>query len=564
MDGDELNSLGETVRSVRAESLADARPFPSFATYVERCLYDPAFGYYASGRVDISERGHFGTYPELLGPLFGAMVAESVREFWAAFEATGALDGDDPFTVLELGGGTGTLAHHVLTHVESVAETERWRPYADRLDYVVGESSPVLRKRQRERLAPFVRTDRAAVREMDARNVSWDGPFTGVVVSNELIDVFPPERLRVYGVGDVSRIHVVPTVPASVAAEWGVAAESPSVSIAADGRVAIPGAELWRMLAAEDGFGEWETVRFVELEVPLSCGWLDEEGETTSPASIESYLENVEPLVADLAAVDELPVDLHCATSLPAFADGLADLLSGPDCVGAALLVDYGGTSRYVLDPNSADDHVRIYGPDRELAHSPSVYHDPGGYDITWDVDFTELARILHDSGLETPFYGHQSGLEGPLREVAFEDAVEALATTIRDRLAADGTDPEREAVFEETVRRVARFREAPNFSLLVVGAPDGAYGGWFGDADPLDVSALRTLTPNVGSEELATALAAADLPREISTVLSPCCDPISSLSSYGLYRFRDGTMSVLESEKWLVDPGELADDGGQ
>jgi hypothetical protein len=179
-------------------------------------------------------------------------------------------------------------------------------------------------------------------------------------------------------------------------------------------------------------------------------------------------------------------------------------------------------------------------------------------------VDFTELARILHDSGLETPFYGHQSGLEGPLREVAFEDAVEALATTIRDRLAADGTDPEREAVFEETVRRVARFREAPNFSLLVVGAPDGAYGGWFGDADPLDVSALRTLTPNVGSEELATALAAADLPREISTVLSPCCDPISSLSSYGLYRFRDGTMSVLESEKWLVDPGELADDGGQ
>ena len=77
-----------------------------FEELVELALYDPDHGFYASGG-QAGRRGDFLTSPEV-GPLFGAVVAGALDEWWAAMGAP------EVFTVVEVGAGPGTLARTVL------------------------------------------------------------------------------------------------------------------------------------------------------------------------------------------------------------------------------------------------------------------------------------------------------------------------------------------------------------------------------------------------------------------------------------------------------------------
>lgn len=74
-----------------------------FDTYVERCLYDPATGFYGSGRGRSGgRRGDFITSPEV-GPLFGAVLARALDRWWNA-------DGrPERLPVVDLGSGPGGL-----------------------------------------------------------------------------------------------------------------------------------------------------------------------------------------------------------------------------------------------------------------------------------------------------------------------------------------------------------------------------------------------------------------------------------------------------------------------
>jgi hypothetical protein len=78
---------------------------PSFAAFADRCLYDPDTGYYSTGEVRFGFDGHFWTYPQRMSPLFGWMIAESVRTIVDEWTWDGRLADVDPLTILELGGG---------------------------------------------------------------------------------------------------------------------------------------------------------------------------------------------------------------------------------------------------------------------------------------------------------------------------------------------------------------------------------------------------------------------------------------------------------------------------
>src|SRR5438309_7785982 len=77
---------------------------------MEAALYDPDHGFYS--RAPIGERGHFVTSPHV-SPVFGHLLARQVVEFWDL------LDRPDPFHVVEVGAGDGTLAGQVLSSVAS-------------------------------------------------------------------------------------------------------------------------------------------------------------------------------------------------------------------------------------------------------------------------------------------------------------------------------------------------------------------------------------------------------------------------------------------------------------
>ena len=128
-----------------------------FDEYVEACLYDPAGGFYASGGA-AGRRGDFITSPEV-GPLFGAVLARWMDEVWER------LDRPDGFSVVEAGAGRGTLARSVLAAAPGCLADGR---------YVAVERSDALR------------SDHPAGVESAADLP--DGPLTGVVVANELLD----------------------------------------------------------------------------------------------------------------------------------------------------------------------------------------------------------------------------------------------------------------------------------------------------------------------------------------------------------------------------------------
>jgi len=89
--------------------IRDAGPI-SFSEFMAAALYHPEYGYYSSGTVAIGGEGaDFRTSPEV-HPLFAEMLACQVAEMYER------LGRPEPFRVIELGPGTGRLAHAFLRH----------------------------------------------------------------------------------------------------------------------------------------------------------------------------------------------------------------------------------------------------------------------------------------------------------------------------------------------------------------------------------------------------------------------------------------------------------------
>jgi len=478
---------------------------------MERCLYDPATGYYGSGVVQLSKEPHFWTYSQWLSPVFGWALAERVRGILEDWSDRGLLDKGQQITILELGGGDGCLGRDVVDYIVTKASDATWNRFSNRFEYVIGELSPALRARQQRHLKKHIDTGLVRILDCDARELRWNGTFKGVVICNELIDAFPVEKLRITSPGEIARVHVE------------------------------------RIDSKQPAFAE-------EL-VPLSGGWWIERGGLVGPPTrLAEYLGTLEPLIADLEACGLLPADLHWPPGMAGFVESLGKLPAAPGNVGTALILDYGGTSRHVLDPQTLSSHLRVYGSDRELAHSNGVYQDPGHRDMTADVDFTEIARLAREHGLEVSSYTHQSALEDKKTPLDEGGNLEALA----DRLS-------REVGYAQGVARlvaqhvVKRFRRSPCYWLMELANPKHECGNQRqkGELQP-DAMALQSLANSVEPKRLRQALVEEDLPGEIADRLKPCGDITADLSDAGVLGHLGAVVGLLEKHGWLRAPGAV------
>jgi SAM-dependent MidA family methyltransferase len=164
----------------------------TFETFMEMALYDPEYGFYASGRLRIGREGDFYTSSHL-HPVFGAIAAKQMMEMWTVMEKP------KRFTILEMGAGEGYMCKDILSWLqrpENVSYTSGSEgrntglDFYDRIRYVIVEQNPRQMQRQKEHLVDYY------------GKVSWvadvrdAGSMMGCIFSNELLDAFPVHRVR--------------------------------------------------------------------------------------------------------------------------------------------------------------------------------------------------------------------------------------------------------------------------------------------------------------------------------------------------------------------------------
>lgn len=141
-----------------------------FHRLMAEALHHPRFGYYGAQIADVGARGDFSTSATLSGRLGSAIAS------WAI--ARSAELGWKRLPLIEIGAGNGQLAAAVLGRLGWLRRL--------RTDYLIVESSPVLRARQ-ERL-------------LHRRGVRWHDSVESalrtlggraLIFSNELVDAFP-------------------------------------------------------------------------------------------------------------------------------------------------------------------------------------------------------------------------------------------------------------------------------------------------------------------------------------------------------------------------------------
>ncbi len=161
-----------TLAAELAAEIAATGPL-RFDRYMERALFDPRLGYYASGRARIGRAGDFYTNVSV-GRMFGRVIAAQCAEVWERLGRPPAFD------IVEQGAHDGRLAADVLEalrddHAECLAATR----------YTFVEPFPRSAAAQREALAGLS----ARARWVDSPDAL--PPFSGVHFTNEYPDALP-------------------------------------------------------------------------------------------------------------------------------------------------------------------------------------------------------------------------------------------------------------------------------------------------------------------------------------------------------------------------------------
>ncbi len=172
-----------------------------FEVFMRACLYDPDYGFFATGPLRSTKGGDFLTSPEV-SPWFGRIIARHVQEEQRRLAA-------ERFTVAEVGAGSGSLIRPLLAAL-AAPTPEVW----------VVDASPAARASLEEQVPSA-----GVAAALDDLPES----FIGVLVANELLDNLPVAlALRAAGqwqerrvtVNDHGRLVLVPTAARPEVAEW--------------------------------------------------------------------------------------------------------------------------------------------------------------------------------------------------------------------------------------------------------------------------------------------------------------------------------------------------------
>jgi SAM-dependent MidA family methyltransferase len=189
MEGTEKKELLGIIRA-----RLGSRGMIPFSEFMDLALYHPHHGYYSSSAERIGPEGDYYTSPHV-HPIFGRLISRQLRQMWEI------LGFPSPFTIVEMGAGKGLLCADILG-----ASRDTWPEFYRALVYMLAEISPVLREKQRSFLSSFEAEGKIEWVRPETL-LKGKRPFSGCLLSNELIDAFPVHLVRQEN-GSLTEIYV--------------------------------------------------------------------------------------------------------------------------------------------------------------------------------------------------------------------------------------------------------------------------------------------------------------------------------------------------------------------
>jgi SAM-dependent MidA family methyltransferase len=334
-----------TLRQKLEQEIRERGPMP-FSRYMELCLYHHELGYYARNAAQFGKAGDFYTSSDVHA-VFGRLLARQFEEMWRA------LGSPTEITVKELGPGRGLFAQDVLDWSE-----KKFPDFFIALRYVLIERSPALRERIATTLSRHLDHGKASLESLDDTDLR-----TGVAASHDA-EVAKRRHSLVRHVS--ARNDAVPSrVPS------GTAPETPTILFANEFFDALP-------------------VEIVSTQGSLRIDAYESRFlETWSAASAE-----------ELEFLDRYSVhpEENERVEVPLAAQHHADELFSALDRGFAVIIDYG----YTREEQLAGRHRGTLKAIRQHSVSANPYEAPGEQDITADVNFTALAAIAVQHGMQT------------------------------------------------------------------------------------------------------------------------------------------------------------------
>ena len=159
------------------QEISDVGGVLPFRRFMELALYHPEYGYYGSGRARVGKEGDFFTSVSV-GSIYGRLLTSICRDVWER------LGKPTEFTIVEQGANDGSMASDILGALAEAGDS-----FNQAVRLIIVEPFPVNSDRQKQKLAGFT-------------NVTWvpsleELPtFTGIHLSNELLDAFPVDSVR--------------------------------------------------------------------------------------------------------------------------------------------------------------------------------------------------------------------------------------------------------------------------------------------------------------------------------------------------------------------------------
>ncbi len=338
------------------QAIAEAGGWLPFDRYMELALYAPGLGYYATAPGVLGAWGgssDFVTAPELT-PLFAATLARQVAAVARAEELA---------TVVEFGAGSGRLACDLLAALDAAG----WLP----AQYAIVEVSAAMRARQRQAVAALP----ARLRE---RIVWWDtlpARFDAVILGNEVLDAMPVKLARRTQQGWVERGVVVVSAPEPAAARQAPRGGQEHSGAAQRFLESAP-----EPAAARQGCLE-------NHDASQRLAWAERASGIVPRPSMEA-----------------LP--LGAVTEIHQIAEAFISTLAGHLGRGLLLFIDYGFPAHEYDHPQRSGGTLRCHRAHR--AHDDPLWQ-PGTSDITAHVNFSGIAQVAAQAGLELLGYTSQA-----------------------------------------------------------------------------------------------------------------------------------------------------------